>query len=436
MISKLFLRLYILVVFTLVGVGWSLDKVFEVVADSSEEPDTYGAIFSLISDQLTAIPELQWSSTVSRFARKLKLPVALDELSSIVSNDGEIEGLANGEIVSISDANGETMMQRVAASPYILILGPVGYPDKTLDLEFILTAIFYICLALAILLWVWPLWENLRKLSLATAQFGRGDFNVRAVVAPKSAAAPLADTFNSMADRIQRLIDSHKELTNAVSHDLRTPLARMRFGIDMLQNGADVEAQQRYMKSMHDDIDELETLINEMLTYATFDRDAPDLSMHSTALGPWLDKIIEDARSTTQHIKIQCNDCQSLHDKTVHMEARYMSRALSNLISNAMRYAKSTINVSTQYDDTKAQILVDDDGPGVPAKDRKHIFEAFKKQDNTRDRKSGGFGLGLAIVHRIVQWHGGHVEVTDSPLGGARFQIELPIRQSERDTNK
>ena len=341
-------------------------------------------------------------------------------------------GLATGEIVSTSDATGETMFQRVADSDSVLSLGPIGLSRPGLSAEFILTAVFYTCLAFAILLWVWPLWKNIRVLSRATSRFGQGDFDARAMVAEKSAIAPLAHTFNSMADRIQRLIDSHKELTHAVSHDLRTPLARMRFGIDMLESGSEPADRERYMESMRADVDELETLINEMLTYAKFDRDAPDLSMKTVGLSTWLQKVANDLRPLSQDKEIHCDTDENDNLRTF-IEPSYMARAVANLVTNALRYAKTQVRVSCSASDDWLCVAVDDDGPGVPEKDRKRIFEAFKKQDSTRDRKYGGFGLGLSIVSRIVQWHGGHVDVTESELGGARFQIHLPRDLADKD---
>jgi len=432
MISKLFLRLYVLVVITLVGVGWSLDRVFDAMSDSDKEPDVYGAVFSLVAQQLQQMDHATWAEAVTQYRKNLQVPISLEPLSSFVTTDGQVPGLASGEIVSTSDAGGETLFKRIGGSDSVLSIGPIGSSRPGLSTEFILTAVFYTCLAFAILLWIWPLWKNIRILSRATRHFGQGDFDARAMVQEKSAIAPLAHTFNSMADRIQRLIDSHKELTHAVSHDLRTPLARMRFGIDMLEAGSEQADRERYMESMRADVDELETLINEMLTYAKFDRDAPDLSMKTTNLNEWLKKVTDDLQPLSQEKSIHC-DLEMSEQLHLFIEPAYMARAVANLVTNALRYASTQVRVSSSASNDWLCIAVDDDGPGVPEQDRKRIFEAFKKQDSTRDRKYGGFGLGLSIVSRIVQWHGGHVDVTESQLGGARFQIHLPRNMENVD---
>ncbi|MFV2056059.1 MAG: ATP-binding protein [Thiohalomonadales bacterium] len=429
MISKLFFRLYLLVVITLVGVGWSLDQVFEAISEKNYEPDTYAAIFTLVDKQLSTIPEEAWAATIQNLRAELRIPMALEPVSSIVSNNGDMETeWSESEIIIFADEDGETLLHQINASMYALSIGPVGRSSGSLDIEFFLNGVFYISLAIAIMLWVRPLWVSLRSLSEVTSRFGKGEFDVRASVAQKSAVAPLAETFNSMAGRIQRLIESHKELTNAVSHDLRTPLARMRFGIDMLGASPDEQDKQRYMASMQADIDELDALINEMLTYATFERDRPDLTMQSTKITPWLEKIVARTRSINTNIEITCVQTKLDVERQMSMEPSYMARALTNLISNATRFATQKIQVEAVEEKAQLNIYVDDDGPGIPEADRKKIFEAFQKSGGSDAKNRTGFGLGLAIVHRIVVWHGGQVDVTSSPLGGARFHIKLPMQ--------
>ncbi|VAW87761.1 Sensory histidine kinase in two-component regulatory system with RstA, partial [hydrothermal vent metagenome] len=235
----------------------------------------------------------------------------------------------------------------------------------------------------------------------------------------------LAETFNGMANRIQRLISSHKELTNAVSHELRTPLARLRFGIEMLQSSSDEADKKRYIASMNTDIDELDQLVVELLTYARFDRDKPELKFQRQDIKPWLTGIIQQIKTSETNLSIDF-EITGKNVKHARFEPRLMARAVGNLLQNAQRYAQGNVGVTFTQDEKNYQIMVDDDGPGIPKSERAHIFEAFKRLDASRDRDTGGYGLGLAIVQRICQWHEGAVMVEDSPLGGARFIIRWP----------
>jgi two-component system sensor kinase ParS len=111
----------------------------------------------------------------------------------------------------------------------------------------------------------------------------------------------------------------------------------------------------------------------------------------------------------------------------VAIEPQFMARALLNLLRNAIRYARQRVEVSIEHTDNgRWRLCVDDDGPGIPAADRVRIFEPFTRLDEDRSRATGGFGLGLAIVRRVAEWHHGTVEASDSPLGGARFMLSWP----------
>jgi len=105
---------------------------------------------------------------------------------------------------------------------------------------------------------------------------------------------------------------------------------------------------------------------------------------------------------------------------------------LDNLVQNALRYASQTVEVTLTKDNNDYLLIVEDDGKGIPEEKRAHIFDAFSRIDASRDRASGGFGLGLAIVDRIVQAHSGNVSIHDSPLGGARFEVRIPAKKTKR----
>ncbi len=228
-----------------------------------------------------------------------------------------------------------------------------------------------------------------------------------------------------MADRIQSLISSHKELTNAVSHELRTPIARLRFGMEMLQDSTKEQDKSRFMKSMNEDIDELDQLVAEILTYARFDRDRPELEFQRQEIHPWLCEVIRQATTGKDELSIEF-EITGKDFKYARFDPLLLARALGNLLQNAKRYAQAEIKVVFSRDNGYFQLSVEDDGDGIAEEFREQIFDAFNRLDASRDRGTGGYGLGLSIVQRISQWHGGEITVTDSPLGGASFVIRWP----------
>jgi signal transduction histidine kinase len=194
----------------------------------------------------------------------------------------------------------------------------------------------------------------------------------------------------------------------------------------MLEDTTCDKDRQRYLESVRADIDELDSLVNELLGYARLDREKPELELTEIALSPWIREIVDQARGQAPAVDLAQELADNEQPLRASLEPRLMSRAVSNVLRNAARYARGRIRVSYVAENASVQICIDDDGPGIPAEDRLRIFEPFTRLDTSRARTSGGHGLGLAIVKRIMQWHAGEVLVDDSPLGGARFCLRWP----------
>ena len=241
----------------------------------------------------------------------------------------------------------------------------------------------------------------------------------------------LALSFNGMAEHIKRLIEAQRELTRAVSHELRTPVARVRFGVEMLADTDDYESRLEQQLMIDKDIEALNTLIDEILTYAKLEQGTPSLNFEEVALYKLVRQVAEETRSLG--LEPQVLTLEPDHELLVSAEKLYLHRVMQNLAGNAMRYANRKIRISGGVENGKAYICVEDDGPGIPEKDREKIFEPFSRLDDSRTRaagSAGGYGLGLSIVSRIAFWFGGHISVDQSPdLGGARFKMSWPVKR-------
>jgi signal transduction histidine kinase len=193
----------------------------------------------------------------------------------------------------------------------------------------------------------------------------------------------------------------------------------------MVESSSNKVAKGGYIEGMHRDLDELDGLVSELLTYARFDRAAPDLQMQERPVVPWLKEAVEEwAAGVSTHLQHEMliDDNGAL----ARFEPRYLRRALDNLVQNASRYGNGLVKVILDRQGNDYLIHVDDDGPGIPEADRERVFEPFSRLDSSRSRESGGYGLGLAIVKRVVDSHLGTVTISDSPLGGSRFTIRWP----------
>ena len=271
-----------------------------------------------------------------------------------------------------------------------------------------------------------PMVRRLGRLERAAQRISEGELQARAEVSSRDAFGSLARRFNRMADRVQELLQSQRQLIRAVSHELRTPLARMRFDLELLTQARDPEQQARRAASMEEDLDELEELIQELLTYIKAGDRALELNREAVQSGPLirelLPRILEHADGVSVTLEPEADEGLPALDA----DPRHLRRAVKNLLENAARHCQKVVVVRREAREGRLHISVCDDGPGIPLEQRQHVLEPFARLDQSRDRGSGGVGLGLAIVREIAGAHGGSLEVGQAPEGGARFTLILP----------
>ena len=400
-----------------------------------------GGFFHLLAKRLDVTPRDQWPSTIESLGLQFYFPLELMDIDAVSLDDDDMVKLRQGRIVGLNidedavtyDRDDERYLKRIEGTSKVLQIGPIPNPWIAQTINYIVLVVLAAVIALAALVWLRSLWHDMTMLDQSTVALGQGKLDTRLDVSRRSPVKGLATTFNFMAERIQHLIGAHKELTNAVSHELRTPIARLRFAIDMLDDARDDTDRQRYLQNVRADIDELDSLVNELLGYARLDREKPELRLDDISLSPWLDEIVDQTSLEAPEIDVTRSADPAGQALRAMVEPRLMSRAVSNILRNAAHYADSAVRVSAKADEGVVQITIDDDGPGIPAGDRERIFEPFTRLDTSRTRASGGHGLGLAIVHRIMEWHQGEVRVDVSPLGGARFCLSWPRGAGDHD---
>lgn len=318
----------------------------------------------------------------------------------------------------------------------VLVIGPMFLFDwLPVQLLLMICSISLLVITSAAYFIIHPLEKKIKNVEQAVRLIRAGDLSARADAEGRDEVSQLANAFNSMAEHIQRLIDSQRELTRAVSHELRTPVARIRFGMEMLADTDDSEARFEQLAHLDHDIDELNKLIDEILTYAKLEQGTPVLKFETIDLSEMLQRVAKETEALGISSKVTLNLPPA--GVAVEAESRYLHRVLQNLAGNAVRYAKSEIRLSAGLIDNMAFISVEDDGAGIPEKDRERVFQPFTRLDDSRTRSSGGYGLGLSIVSRIAFWFGGNVRVeASSTLGGAKFIMQWPAIQKRRTLKK
>ncbi|HEM7888070.1 MULTISPECIES: ATP-binding protein [Burkholderia] len=299
----------------------------------------------------------------------------------------------------------------------------------SLDIKIYAYMLLALSALLAVVLWVHYHWRDLRKLQDAARAFGAGTLSTRVKLSGKSNIDELSQQFNDMAERIEASIKQQREMMHGISHELKTPLARLEFGLALLAEPDETGRMRERRDALRRDVRELDELVTELLTIGRLEQGASQLAPMEVVVDALIDSVAGNVSNDVADRGISL-DVSTLGAPATHVcDPKLVARALLNLIRNGARYASRTVLLAAASDASGALVLsVDDDGPGIPAAERARVFEPFQRLDSSRDRQTGGFGLGLAIVRRVAQVHGGDVRLEDSPLGGARFVITLPVR--------
>ena len=319
----------------------------------------------------------------------------------------------------------------------VLILGPVPmFNWMPFQLSAGITLFSLFLLSLGVYGLILPLERKIRQVRHALNKMKSGDLSLRVPIEGTDEMANLASSYNNMSDHIQRLIEAQRELMRAVSHELRTPVARIRFGMEMLAEEDDYSYRIQQVEMIDKDIEALNTLIDEIMTYAKLEQGTPSLDFEDLVLVEVLDQVAmeTEALKTQKEIELIAPPLSL----SVDAERRYLHRVVQNLVGNAVRYCDHKVRISGGVRaDGKTYVCVEDDGPGIPEQERARIFEAFARLDDSRTRASGGYGLGLSIVSRIAYWFGGDIMVDQSPnLGGARFTMTWPAKRYKQNIKK
>jgi two-component system OmpR family sensor kinase len=422
-----FVTLYALIVVTLAAVSWGQDQLIRVYDQRgaiADEEATHGALLATVSTQLRDIAPAERSQWIANLAHDSDVDIELFDLQDIAGAE-TLARLAAGRRAVMDAANGQIwILQKLADADQVLAFKYAPPAAGRTALEWTLVIVFYAAIALVLMLWLWPLTRDLRQLERSTTTFGDRNWRFESGIGPRSQVYPLAQAFRRMAARIDGLITSHKDMSNAMSHEIKTPLARMRFEIEMARSANDSRKLGEHLDNLNRDIDELNAFVSATLEYAILERAEVALNVAEHDFTHILPAVAESVRRAALTDIDIASDVAA--DATrVKCDAHLLETVVRNLLHNAVRYARSRIELSFTTEGGEHILRVDDDGPGIPSADRARVFESFVQLDRGSAPKSG-FGLGLAIVKRTIEWHGGRVGVDASGLGGARFEVRWP----------
>lgn len=421
--SWLFIRVYLFIALLVFFSGLALERLIdqqEIELEIQSHKTMLSGSFHLVEkilstnkqDTALQLPEIQ---------EAMGLAVTIIPHDDFILQKGVHDALKAGNIVTLYNTDDEpSYYRKVRESDAVIALGPIVSQNN--DRVAWVVPIFYSLVALAVFIWLQPLRRDLANLQSSALAFGAQNFSSRVAVPEGSWLSPVGQAFNLMAEKIQWLVQSHRELTQAVSHELRTPLARMRFNLEMLSSSKD---QTRHFDALHNNIEELNVLIDEMLGYAELNEANLKTHLEWIPLDKWLESYLSQYEQNTDQptIKLMATKLE----QQLAVDTRLLARAMDNLIGNALRYASSEIVVQAELDAQMVCIRVSDDGPGIAEENREKVTTPFTQLESTSKTTENGFGLGLAIIQRIMELHSGSMYISESFLGGAAITIKFPL---------
>ena len=265
--------------------------------------------------------------------------------------------------------------------------------------------------------------KPVRQLQRAVESFGHGDLTARAASRRRDELGDLARTFDRMADRIQTLLDAERRLLLDISHEIRSPLARLRVAVELARSGADREAA---LDRIEKEAERLNGLVTGLLQVTRAEGDPETLRSEPVRLEQLLEEIVDDAslEAGARGCAVRLVEAQPA---VVEGDAELLRRAMENVIRNAVRHAPqgTVVEAGLHAAEGRATVRIRDYGPGVPEEALPRLFDAFYRVETDRNRASGGAGLGLSIARRAIELHHGAIRARNAEPG-LGVEIELP----------
>lgn len=425
------LSLLAIILIATVGLGWLFDRVYEQYT-TKEQNQNVNAIHILEkfgSDLAVTLEKLpNRRQFIQHWPTQEQYDLTLMPLGDFPLPNKLLKQLKLGKPLLLETDNNLAFHYYLVSSDELLIVkSPLLNIEQTDN--YIFTVLFYLALLLLFIFWLSPLINRLVILRKTAKSFGEGKLEQRLNIKPFSYIRDIEIEFNNMAQRIENLIADVKLLSSAVSHDLRTPLARIRFGIDTLQEEDDPVLRRRFEEKISNNVDEMTSLVETLLKYARLDQAMLDIKKDRIDLSQIIERSINIKSSEAKEISFK----QSTDSYMVVGDLAYLSMLVNNLLENALQYCDKNVTIELSSHKNKIKMVIADDGCGVAENQRDNILKPFVRGPAHQERQQQGqqaikgHGIGLAIVKRILDWHQGEIQISNSTkLSGAEFIIILP----------
>ena len=299
------------------------------------------------------------------------------------------------------------------------------YDSRLANEDVLLLALLFIALPVVLYLTLRPIAGKITDLSRVARAYADGRLDERSTLPAPRPLEALADNVHGMAQALKRKIEEQRVMTHAISHELKTPLTRMRTASDLALREDSPEAWKRYLDEADEDLSMLEKIMAETLTLSRLTFQNAPLEIGAVSLPGLIQDCLNECAAGDLSVGVDVPP-----GSTVLANRDAVRRVFANLLVNAVRFARHAIRIRSRLDGDRWVTAVEDDGPGIRPQDRDKVFMPFGRTGKSRSRATGDTGMGLAIASALVDKCDGEIWVDDSPTGGARFHVALPAAAS------
>lgn len=437
--KTLSLSLILVVVLTILGLGWGIEQYYTShMSPANSKRSSEEVVLDSLGKSLTALAALHQDlpAFIAQWEMYSDQALTIIDPEDFPLPDSLSDGFAKGEPLTLESDGRISLYVLLPRHKKIIRLDLDGgkvsdFPASSpLSINLLLTLLFYGGVILVSLGWAYPLIRRLTRLRTAAINFGSGSLDTRITASSISYIADIEREFNRMADRIETLVNDNKLLSRAVSHDLKTPLARLRFGIETLAESNDSNQREKYFQRIEKDMDVMEELVETLLQYARLDESSISLSEESLDLNAIIHRMVDDYHHEVQdvnrrkplkkRINIGC-----LEPVMISGDRKYIIMMVTNIFQNGLLYGREEMSIVLKKTHNTIDMHIDDDGPGIPASLKNDVLKPFIR--GPENNHVNGHGMGLAIADRIASWHGASISIeTSESLGGASIRIKFP----------
>lgn len=442
MIRKLIAPLLLIVVANILGGSFIYYVYFPWVYSIGEKEvrDSITSDARELNFRLSILDYNHSPQTIARAEYELDTKITTQSLADLEVDDNIKDELKqNRYLVFMQGEDGPIGLVILNDDETVLMLGPYDAP------YFYISIIDWGAYALVLLLlngsFLYGLYYiNQRNLRPASYALDKVQLDGLALDRKEYAVQDLATNIPKLVEHINDLRKEHqqslynqRDLMHAVAHEFRGPMARLSFALDLFNDKTSGSRREKLTDDMHDALDELDALVREVLGYSRLKHGQHPLQLSEFNIKELAQDICDKVKTIHSNKQFVIYS-QPNQGSMLYADKNLIERALINLVRNAARFSISTVQINlTEYNDT-IDIQVEDDGPGIPPGKRERIFEPFTRLDFSRNRDSGGAGLGLAIAKGIITRHHGKIWAEDSRmLNGALFTVSMPLKQLEND---